>query len=119
MDKKVILLILLASGINISATSLKLDETIEWKGLYGFLSKDSVDAVVKNDDTVVTTFNEDMNNVTVIVYDQNGMVVYQQTFDALQSESCCVEINGYAPGQYSLEVSNDEGSLYGEFYKNN
>lgn len=119
MDKKVFLLILLASGINISAVTREPDEVIEMKTGFGFISVTSVDAVVKNDDTVVTTFNEDMNNVTVTVYDQNGMVVYQQTFDALQSESCCVEINGYAPGQYSLEVSNDEGSLYGEFYKNN
>lgn len=118
MDKKVILLIFLASGINISAVTREPDEMIEWESQCGFLPATSVDAVVKNDDTVVTTFNEDMNNVTVTVYDQNGMVVYQQTFDALQSESCCVEINGYAPGQYSLEVSSDEGSLSGEFYKN-
>lgn len=119
MDKKVILLILFASGINISAVTREPDEVIEWESKFGFLSETSVDAVVIDDSTVVTTFNEDMNNVTVTVYDPNGIVVYQQTFDALQSESCCVEINGYAPGQYSLEVSNDEGSLSGEFYKNN
>lgn len=118
MDKKVILLIFFASGINISAITREPEEVIDLIGVTGFLPETSVDAVVKNDDTVVTTFNEDMNNVTVTVYDQNGMVVYQQTFDALQSESCCVEINGYAPGQYSLEVSSDDGSLCGEFYKN-
>lgn len=114
--RKIILLICCFIGMGSFSQARIPDEIVVLKGIMGALPTSSVSVVVRWDHTVLTTFQQDMQNVTVTVKDSNGDIVDTQTLDAREYDSVTTTLQEkYSRGDYTIEISTPEGILMGRF----
>lgn len=85
------------------------------KGKAGFLSPTSVHVNLTAAHTLVTTFYEKIDNVTITIKKVNGDIISTQTMSVEEFETFNIEIDNYAPGSYIIEIEALEGSLEGRF----
>lgn len=90
-------------------------KTVELKGKYGYFPTTSVRVNMSLGNTLVTTFYEKIDNVTITVKKVNGDIVSTQTMSVEEFETFNIEIDNYAPGSYIIEIEAPEGSLEGRF----
>lgn len=91
------------------------EEILKMKGKTGFLSPSSVTVSLNWNNTVVTTFLQDLPEVTVTVTKKDGEVVSDQTLNAREYDYVAIPIPEYERGNYNIKIKSVEGSLEGEF----
>lgn len=116
MNKKILLI---ASALLISISSFSEtdvpDKVIIMKGNERVFPANSVEVTLGKDNTLTTTFNKDMDNVTIIVKKRSGEVVSIESLDAKEWDVCPTTIPDYKEGEYKIEISTPEGELEGSF----
>ena len=85
------------------------------KGRFGNFCPTSVRVNMSLGNTLVTTFYEKIDNVTITVKKVNGDIISIQTMSVEEFETFNIEIDNYAPGSYIIEIEAPEGSLEGRF----
>lgn len=92
------------------------DDTIFMKGSVGALPSSSVNVVLTWNKTVVTTFTQKVDNVTVTVRNIKGDILETQTLDADEYETVVIDLrNRYKEGENIIEIRSPEGVLEGRF----
>lgn len=91
------------------------DKRIELKGSLGYFYENPVSARMTWNNTLVTTFYTNMENVTVTVKNEKGEIISSQTMSVEEFNTFQVKINDYVPGNYILEIDTPEGGLVGQF----
>lgn len=79
-------LLFIVGALFISSLSFSMsDDTIRvihLKGKYGIAAPSSVEVTIGADNTLTTTFNKDMDNVTITVKKQSDEVISVENMDA-------------------------------------
>lgn len=99
-------------SFSMSTESIK---KIFMKGKTSLTSSNSVEVTIGADNTLTTTFNKDMDNVTITVKKQSGEVISVENMDAKEWDTCPTRIPNYKEGEYKVEISTPEGELEGNF----
>lgn len=62
------------------------------------------------------TYLNDLNNITIKIFDETGAIVYQNNVNPVSGEQLLINITNWTEGYYSISFSNDTGgSITGEF----
>ncbi len=88
---------------------------LDLEGIYGYLPSNSVSVRMVWNNTLVTTFYKNMEEVTVTVKKQNGEIVSTRTMNAEEYNTFSTEIKDYSPGQFIITIETPEGGLEGRF----
>ncbi len=111
--------LLIAGALLISISSFSevdiRDIVIIMKGNERAFPVNSVEVTMGKDNTLTTTFNKDIDNVTITVKKQSGEVVSVESLDAKEWDVCPTTIPDYKEGEYIIEISTPEGELIGSF----
>lgn len=116
MMKQILLMIgaLLICSLSFSMTQAP-DKRIILKGGNTLIPSSSVQVTLGKDKTLTTTFNKDMDNVTITIKKQSGEIVSVETVDAKEWDSNSTYIPNYKEGEYIIEISTPDGELEGKF----
>lgn len=68
-----------------------------------------------NNNTLITTFDKDMDNVSIIVRKRSGEIVSEENLNAREFDQVRVNIQNYKEGEYNVEISTPEGTGEGNF----
>ena len=85
------------------------------KGGNTLIPSSSVQVTLDKDKTLTTTFNKDMDNVTITIKKQSGEVISIENMDAKEWDICPTNIPDYKEGEYIIEISTPDGALEGQF----
>lgn len=72
-----------------------------------------------NDNSIYIQFNKNFGNVTVNVYNPNGLTVYSSVVNTAVQQLLVIPITGLVDGVYTVVLENATGYADGEFEKNN
>lgn len=86
----------------------------ELKGKYGIVPANAVRVTI-NQSVLTTTFNQDLDQVSITVSDENGEIVSEEELDAKSSDQVPFILPDYKGEGYSIEITTPEGSLEGNF----
>jgi hypothetical protein len=115
MKKLFLLFACFIISISVFSQSKAPARDILMKGRFGNFCPTSVRVNMSLGNTLVTTFYEKIDNVTITVKKVNGDIVSTQTMSVEEFETFNIEIDNYAPGSYIIEIEAPEGSLEGRF----
>lgn len=115
MKKVILILSALFIGIATFSQARMPVKTIKLKGKLGYLPASSVSVNMSPNNTLITRFNANIEDVTVTVTKENGEIVFTQTMNVEEFDSVMTEIKDYTPGNYTIEIEAPEGSLEGRF----
>lgn len=112
--KNILLLIALITATVIYANpkDVPLSKDIKMGGNMGIINNVNV-SIINN--TLITTFDKDMDNVSVIVRKRSGEIVSEENLDAREFDQVRVNIQNYKEGEYNVEISTPEGTGEGNF----
>lgn len=79
-------------------------------------SETLIPIVATIDDTVLAiNFNSPVGIVTITVYDQANLPVYQEIIDTSTNPELDIQIGGWDSGNYKLSITYSNTALSGEF----
>lgn len=90
------------------------DEKIEIRGTWSMTSESAITAKA-NHNTVQLTFTQNIGCVNVMLYDDNGSLVYSCLIDTEVQKVTMLPITGSNEGTYTIVVENTSDTAVGEF----
>lgn len=88
---------------------------VNLKGRYGYLPTSSVRVDINSNNTLRTTFYQELENVTVTVMKVDGEIISTQTMNVKEYETFYIKIDNYTLGSYIIEIEATEGAIEGSF----
>lgn len=92
-----------------------VEKSIAMKGRYGYLPTSSVRVDINSNNTLRTTFYQELENVTVTVMKVDGEIISTQTMNVKEYETFYIKIDNYTTGSYIIEIEATEGAIEGSF----
>ncbi|WP_455590597.1 DUF3244 domain-containing protein [Bacteroides sp.] len=76
-----------------------------------------ISAFFDEDNTVYVEFSRGVTDVTITVKDNNGNAIYSSsTVASATNPGTSFSVEGYAPGSYTLEITNSDGGYLQGFF---
>lgn len=92
-------------------------EEIELRGLLATMVGPNAIEAGANDNDIYIGFNESFGNVNISIYNAMGGLVYSTVVNTDMQQTIIIPFANVLSGSYTVEVSNANGSVEGDFHK--